>query len=124
MAKGFNNKDHEHLNEDVYTNLHEELGADLMMQIIEIFLSDSPSKIESIRAGFAQGNAKKIADVAHSFKSSSASLGAHRLSELCSLLEEGAFKSSLETLQTTFALLEQEFLDVCLELKGKTSSAA
>jgi CheY-like chemotaxis protein len=62
--------------------------ADLMLaELFECYLQDAPEMIQQIGQALDQQNYSDLATAAHTLKSSSASLGAARVSQLCSQLE-------------------------------------
>ncbi len=60
---------------------------DIVAELIGIFLDDCPGRLESIRHGVENDDAAEIASAAHALKSSSAQLGALRMSAICQMLE-------------------------------------
>jgi len=82
---------------------------DLLGRIVGLFASDSPASISAIVAAVESGDLESMRVAAHSMKSSSAYLGANRLSEQCRNIEQAAREGKeLEC----FALaegLEEEF---------------
>jgi signal transduction histidine kinase/CheY-like chemotaxis protein/HPt (histidine-containing phosphotransfer) domain-containing protein len=71
-------------------------GAQLMRDLIDIFLDDAPKKVADIVAAARLQDAQTMRDAAHPLKSSSASLGAKAFSELCQQLEEMGITQNLE----------------------------
>lgn len=69
-----------------------ELGGDddpsLVVELIDLFLADAPSRIEEIQTGLRDGDFELLERAAHTLKSSSANLGARELSQVCMELEE------------------------------------
>jgi len=63
---------------------------DLLGRIVGLFESDSPALIEAIIAAVDSGDLESMRVAAHSMKSSSAYLGASRLSEQCRNIEQAA----------------------------------
>ena len=61
---------------------------DVLTNLVQIFLEDSPKRITSILDAANNNNPKAFYESAHSFRSSSASIGAERLSKLCQFLEQ------------------------------------
>jgi HPt (histidine-containing phosphotransfer) domain-containing protein len=61
--------------------------VDLARELIRIFLEDIPAKLTAIQQANAGGALSEIQRLAHSFKSSSAQLGAMRLSGMSRELE-------------------------------------
>jgi HPt (histidine-containing phosphotransfer) domain-containing protein len=62
-------------------------GDDILTRVVEAYFDSAPGLVEAIADAVAKGDASALADAAHPLKSSSASLGALRLSELCKELE-------------------------------------
>jgi signal transduction histidine kinase/HPt (histidine-containing phosphotransfer) domain-containing protein/FixJ family two-component response regulator len=67
--------------------LEAEGGAGLLARVIGAYFDSAPGLVEEIENAIEKGDAGALADAAHPLKSSSASLGALRLSELCKELE-------------------------------------
>jgi len=97
---------------------------DLLGRIVDLFASDSPVSISAIVAAAETGDLDSMRVAAHSMKSSSAYLGASRLSEQCRNIEQAAREGSeLEC----FALvegLEDEFEASLAELMQIVKKAA
>jgi len=60
---------------------------DFVFEMIDLFLEHSPRNLEVMRAALDVGDLPAVAKAAHNMKSSSAYLGAKRLSELCGQVE-------------------------------------
>lgn len=60
---------------------------DLLNKVIEDYFSVAPRLIDAIHQGIAAGDATALQNAAHSFKSSSANVGASSLAALCRQLE-------------------------------------
>ena len=73
-----------------------DVGAELLPQIIGIYLSEVPAQVDAITAAAACGNCELVAKEAHHLKSSSAYLGAMGLAELASQLEHAGREHDLE----------------------------
>src|SRR5512133_3690546 len=67
-----------------------------LIELIDVYLSDSPELIEQMRAGLATGNIEQVRRAAHSLKSNSASFGAIRLTTVTRELEMIAKAGTLE----------------------------
>jgi CheY-like chemotaxis protein/HPt (histidine-containing phosphotransfer) domain-containing protein len=67
--------------------LQAEGGDGLLARVIETYFDSAPGLVEAVANAVEKGDASAIADAAHPLKSSSALLGALRLSELCQELE-------------------------------------
>lgn len=58
-----------------------------LAELIDCYLEESPKQLQAMEAAIAQGDASTLRQIAHRFKSSSASLGATNLASLCKELE-------------------------------------
>lgn len=70
--------------------LKTEMGHDnqeMVDEIVELFLEDTARQIKELRIAVTNSDTGAIRSIGHSLKSSCASLGALRLSELCDQLE-------------------------------------
>lgn len=69
-----------------------ELGGDedpgLLAELIDLFLRDAPERLQEVQTGLATGEIKLVERAAHTLKSSSANIGAKRLSVICRRIEE------------------------------------
>ncbi len=63
---------------------------DVLLDLIDTFLTDSQRQLEEMRRSMAVGDIKTLHRAAHSMKSSSATFGAVALSKLCQRLEQSA----------------------------------
>jgi len=81
----------------------------LVSRVIETYLRTSPEMIESIRQALGSEDAEAIERAAHSLKSSSATLGALELAELCKELEQIGREAETTRAAEVFASLETEF---------------
>lgn len=80
--------------------------------------------LEKLQEAVATGNAELLRGTAHSFKSSSANLGASKLSELCRDLENMGREKNLEQALATLGILEFEFESVCNALQSEIAAEA
>lgn len=98
----------------------------VLNEFLTIFINDSPVQLDSLRLGIEQNDASTIYHAAHTLKSSSAFLGAHRLSELCKELELMGRSNAIEQASSTFQTLEAEYAVIASilteHLNGKSSS--
>jgi HPt (histidine-containing phosphotransfer) domain-containing protein len=63
-------------------------GDELVVRMIDLFLQNAPSRLAAAHQGQRDGNLTAIEHAAHSLRSSSGNLGAHRVQELAALVEE------------------------------------
>jgi len=73
-------------------------GRKLLHEMIALFLDNAPERLAAADAGIGAGDARAAEDAMHSLKSSSAQLGALRLSRLCEQAESIARAGTIEGL--------------------------
>ena len=86
--------------------LQMEGAPDVLESVISLYLDDAPKLMERLKHAVAANDAPEIERAAHTLKSSSASLGALKVSELCKRLETSARQHVLD--QSTEILTELE----------------
>ena len=96
-------------------------AEEFLAELINAYLEDCPSLLQKMRDAIALGNMAAIELAAHSLKSSSASLGAIAISELCQQLETAAKSASPSTIDTlaVFSKIESEYEKVKLALQAE-----
>lgn len=102
-------------------NVAGDQGAAFVMEMAQLFLDESTRSLEELAKARDQGDWKAVARVAHSLKSSAATLGLMRLSAACTALELDATAATPtpETSRLTAAVFE-EFEKAKPTLKGLT----
>ncbi|RMG45226.1 MAG: PAS domain S-box protein [Acidobacteria bacterium] len=83
--------------------------VNLLSELAELFLTDVPSHLARIRQAAERGDARALERAAHTLKSSSANLGARRLSALCFELEKKGRAGMVDDTGRLIAELEVEF---------------
>lgn len=76
----------------------------LVSQIIDCYLQESPSLITAMREAISQQNGAALMRAAHSLKSSSQSLGAVRMAEVCLALEQMGRSSNIASQEQEIAM--------------------
>ena len=76
-------------------NLQMEGKPDILERIIRAYIASSESLIAQLRYALVGNNLEALQNAAHSFKSSSANVGAIALSEICEELEMNCRKNTL-----------------------------
>jgi two-component system sensor histidine kinase/response regulator len=89
--------------------------ADILPQLIRIFLETWPETIEKASTALPAARAAEIAEAAHSLKGSCSYLGAKRLRDLCQKLESLGRAGSLRR-RTRTIRIQEEFARVKTEL--------
>jgi HPt (histidine-containing phosphotransfer) domain-containing protein len=73
---------------DALRALDEGAGPGLFEELVDLFVNDAVAHVRALESALATGDARLLERSAHTLKSSSASLGAMQLSELCRALEQ------------------------------------
>jgi two-component system sensor histidine kinase/response regulator len=89
-------------------------------QLIELFRTSAPGKMDRIREAFAAGNAADIGQVAHALRSSCGMLGAARMAGACATMEEAAARADLTAAAMAFRDAEGELPRVLQALSKLT----
>ena len=93
-------------------------GMEVLRKVVEFYLSSTPTLLQTMREAESGGDAEKLKAAAHSFKSSSANLGALKLADACLELETlgraGSTKGALPLLMQ----VEKEYRMVREALQG------
>jgi HPt (histidine-containing phosphotransfer) domain-containing protein len=88
-----------------------------LADLVRVYLEDAPRLLSQLRAAAGAGDVEGMIAPAHSLKSSSANLGATRLSEQARMIEHGArLKTLSPPLLPPVERIETEFQRVRLEL--------
>jgi two-component system sensor histidine kinase/response regulator len=81
---------------------------ELLDEVIQLFLSDAPSRLAEIRASLEQGDPKRLEIAAHSLKGAAGYVGAERASAQALKLEELGQKGDLSPALDEYRQLEHE----------------
>jgi CheY-like chemotaxis protein/HPt (histidine-containing phosphotransfer) domain-containing protein len=84
----------------------------ILKKVVYLYLENAPSQIHTLSDAIHQNDAQRLRDTAHSLKSSSANLGAHRLAALCQALEERGRQQQLEDVHELLNQVVAEFTRV------------
>lgn len=96
----------------VLENLREAIGDDdgtTVAELIDFYLTDTPPLLRSMKTAVLQQDLNELQRFAHSLKSSSASLGIMRLSQLCRRLEELAPSGNVQEAASVLENLDAEY---------------
>jgi two-component system sensor histidine kinase/response regulator len=103
----------EYVDPDGPTRLEGWGGRKLVQQMIRLFLEHSPERMAQIREGVRTDTADPALRGAHSLKSTSANLGAMKLSALARVAEEAAEDGNVERVRTLLPELESVYTASC-----------
>jgi HPt (histidine-containing phosphotransfer) domain-containing protein len=93
-------------------SLSDEGDPELLLDLIQLFLADGPSKLESIVAGLQSGDLDRMERAAHSLKGSSGNLGARRLQAACERMQVASRSRDLELARDLAALVQRRYEEV------------
>jgi HPt (histidine-containing phosphotransfer) domain-containing protein len=97
--------------------LQEDGEPDILEEVGSLFLNHAPDKMSAIEKAVEQKDANSLKIAAHSLKSSSAYVGAMRLSALCKDLEMMGRSGSMRGSEEKAEMLKTEFLRVKIALE-------
>jgi len=103
-------------------DLQMEGKPDIRKKVIQAYLSSSLPLLAQLREAAASNDQEALQNAAHSLKSSSATVGALKLSELCRELEMSCRENRLEHAEDKVSAIGLEFLQVKKALHGEISS--
>ena len=90
---------------------------ELLLDLIQLYLDDSPAKIQGLRQGIASGDFEMVERAAHALKGSSGNLGARLLQDTCEQLQLTARHQDKTAIRQLVTRAHAEFVDVCAELQ-------
>jgi HPt (histidine-containing phosphotransfer) domain-containing protein len=96
----------------------------LLATVVDLYLADAPKLIQQMHAALGTSDASAINRAAHTLKSSSANLGAHRLAEICKALEACARQGDIEPAAALLRELQPEHQRAADALRSEVSVAA
>jgi HPt (histidine-containing phosphotransfer) domain-containing protein len=102
--------------------LQEDGEPDIVAEVGDLFIKYSPEKISAIEQSVENGDAKGLQMAAHSLKSSSAYVGALRLSTLSKELEMMGRSQALQEARVKADLLKSEYQRVLTALEAEIRS--
>jgi HPt (histidine-containing phosphotransfer) domain-containing protein len=91
-------------------------GDKLAGQMVRLFLKNTGTRMDQIRAGVADGNLEEAERGAHSLKSSAANIGAEILRTMATRMESAALDANVEHARTLLPELESAYTDAMNEL--------
>lgn len=83
-------------------------GGSLLGNLIQVYLDHLPGRVEGLFKAQQDGDAHTVFKIAHTLKSTSASLGAYTLQGLCQRFEDAGRKEDLSGTESLLAVFETE----------------
>ena len=96
----------------------------VLRRIISAYLKQAPSHIAQLREAISESDSAAVKSAAHALKSSSANVGAMRLSEMCLELETLGRAQVADGVAERFSELEAMFGKVCGALSAECGEKA
>jgi two-component system, sensor histidine kinase and response regulator len=93
-------------------------GMEILRKVVDLYLASTPTLLQTLREAESGGDAEKLKAAAHSFKSSSANLGAQKLADVCKELETLGRKGSTQGALPLLMQVEEEYRIVRDALQG------
>ncbi len=90
---------------------------ELVIDLIQMFLEDGPSKVAAVTEGLSAGDFDKAERAAHSLKGSSGNLGARLLQNACEEMQVATRYHKLEESRRLAPQLTQRFVEAELALR-------
>lgn len=94
------------------------LLGDGFSQFVELFMTDTPQRMEAMREALQGQDLESARTIAHTLKGTAANVGAGYLAELCREMERAAsLPGSMDQLREKLVQLEREHASVCDQLQ-------
>lgn len=100
----------------------EEYGEEFLIELIDAYLEDAPDRVAQLRGAFNVGNMENVIHEAHTLKSSSANIGAMRLSALAKQMELAGRNGKFDAMAEDVQRVENEFERVKTALEALKKS--
>jgi HPt (histidine-containing phosphotransfer) domain-containing protein len=102
----------------VLRELRESVGDDpeFVAELIDDFVADAPSQLESLRDAATSGDATRAGRAAHTLKGNSRTFGGKELASLCQEAETAAGAGDLDAVLSRVDEIDREWLRVRAEL--------
>ncbi len=108
------------IDQKTYDELVASVGDDFIGELVSTYLEETPMLLAQLREAWQRRDAEAFRRAAHSIKSSSASLGALRLSEQARALEMLGKQGSLDGVKGDLDALEAEYAQAEQGLKERS----
>ncbi len=106
------------IDQNVYDNLKQQVGADFIGELVTTFLEDGPRMLEELRTSLAAKDSETFTRAAHSMKSNAATFGATDVAELAKALEMLGRIKNLGEVGNLLEVLNEAYEHAAAALKG------
>lgn len=93
-------------------SLSDDGDPELLLDLIELFLADGPTKVAMVEQGLAAGDFEQMERAAHTLKGSSGNLGARLLQDTCEKLQQSTRSRDLAATKALVPLLPAQLAEV------------
>lgn len=100
-------------------NLYNIGGKDFLLKMIDNFVAQSPTRVQSARKNLEASDLKAIHLISHSLKASSANIGAVKVQEVAERLEEMASIGLRDHIGEGLEKLEKALIEALICLKAE-----
>jgi two-component system, sensor histidine kinase and response regulator len=87
-------------------------GADVVVEVIEIFQEDTAARLEKLQEAIRNGNCASIRAEGHALKGSSSQLGAAAMARMCFQMEQMGSSENIAGAAALLAEIQQHFGEV------------
>ena len=103
----------------------DEFGEEFLVELIDTYLADSPERLIQMRQALERDDFQTLIREAHTLTSSSANVGAMRLSSIAKGMEAAGYGGRIEEIVEAARKMEEEFVQVksALEIVRATPSS-
>ena len=102
---------------DSLRQLTPEGEADVLAEILQLFLDEVPKKIRALQEAVTAGDSEEAARLAHSLKGSSGNIGADSMMDVCRRIDDLARAGDLAAVTPLLPSLTSEYHRAELEIK-------
>jgi HPt (histidine-containing phosphotransfer) domain-containing protein len=102
--------------------LSDDDGPGILAELVEMYLTDTPPKLDALHEALTRGDSDAVAQLAHTVKGSSGSLGAKRMAVLCAELEEQGRRRNLSEAAGILSQVSREYQTACRALEAAVRS--
>ncbi len=104
---------------DQLRELRDDDEPDPVARIVQLYLDDSQQLLHRLKRAFVEKDKKELELASHSFKSSSANVGAAGLSGLCATLHTAVREARMNDVEGLLTRITTEHLAVCAALRDE-----
>jgi PAS domain S-box-containing protein len=94
-------------------------AKEFVVETIDLYLDDAPKLLQRIMVAHSQNNLKELQRLTHTLSSTSATLGANQLGQLCACVEEMVAHDTLTGIEEKLSQIEAEYQQVQTALESE-----